>query len=250
VIYLGTLLYSLSVFIYRQSRPHLFMIFICAYGLGLYHYFMHRSAVTSYYVVVIPFIFVALFWIQALLRLLKQSWQKGAKIFLSVWALIALMTGYLFTYYPNSLNLSGFDWAPEKKFYSEQFDFSRDAALIDALTLPQEKVALISSFETKILIQANRRPFFYYFPMMESEHMQGDKWRGLYIHTYARLLRTLNQLKEERPNHIFIQSRLWEGPDAQHFENTHEAFRQLMTYIRLQYQFQSKGQYLTALKLI
>ena len=64
VAYVGTLLYSLGMFIYRQSRQHLFMVLVCVYGLGLYHYFIHRSGVTSYYMIVIPLIFVLLFWLQ------------------------------------------------------------------------------------------------------------------------------------------------------------------------------------------
>jgi len=249
VIYAGTLLYSLGVFLFRQSRSHLFMILICVYGLGLYHYFIHRSGVTSYDAVAIPLIFVLLFLIQALLRRCKERWQKGIKLFLCAWALAALTTSYLFTYYPNALNLSGFDWSPEKKFYAQNFDFSRDASLIDALTALKEPVALISSFETKILMQANRRPFFYYFPMMESELMQGDKLRGIYIHTYARLKRTLRQMQDERPSHIFIQTRLFKGIEAQSYENSHEGFKQLMAYIRLHYQYQAQGQYLTALTM-
>jgi len=250
VVYTGSLLYSLGVFLFRQSRPHLFMILICVYGLGLYHYFIHRSGVTSYYAVVVPLIFVLLFWLQALLRGCKKHWQKGIKLFLCVWALGALTTSYLFTYYPNSLNLSGFDWSTEKKFYAQNFDFSQDASLIDALTTLKEPVALISSFETKILMQADRRPFFYYFPMMESEHMQGDKLRGIYIHTHARLERTLRQLQDERPSHIFIQTRLFKGPEAQSYEDSHEGFKQLMAYIRMHYQYQAQGQYLTALRVI
>lgn len=248
VFYTGTLLYSMGTFIFRKSRPHLFLVLICVYGLGLYHYFIHRSGVNSFYAVVVPLIFVLLFWLQALLGCFKGYWQNGLKIILCVWALAALATSYLFTYYPNVLNLSGFDWAPEKKFYTEQFDFSQDASLIDSLTLPREPVALISSFETKILMQADRRPFFYYFPMMESEHMQGDKLRGIYLHTYARLARTLKQLQEEKPSHLFIQTRLFEGPQAQGYEDSHEAFKQLMAYIRKHYQFQAQGQWLTALR--
>jgi len=249
VAYLGTLLYSLSVFLFRQSRPHLFMVMVCIYGLGLYHYYIHRSGVSSYDAVVIPLIFVLLFWLQALLGRCHEHWQKVIKISLCAWALTALCTGYLFTYYPNAFNLSGFDWSPEKKFYDEGFDFSQDAFLIDGLTAPQEKVALITSFETKILMQAHRRPFFYYFPMMESEHMQGDKLRGIYLHTYARLEHTLRQLQEEKPVHVFIQTRLFEGPEAQSYEDSNEGFKQLMAYIRRHYQFQAQGHYLTALKL-
>ena len=250
VAYLGTLLYSLSLFVGRRSKPHLFMLLVSAYGLGLYHYFIHRSGVTSYYAVVIPLIFVLLFWAKAFLSLWEAKWQKGLGLFLCVWALVGLTTGYFFTYYPNVLNLSGYDWAPEKKFYAENFDFKWDAQLIDGLTKDKEPVALISSFETKIFMQANRPPFFYYFPMVESEHMQGEKLRGIYLHTYDRLARTLHQFQEKKPAYVFVQSRLYEGTEAKVYEDSHEGFKQLMAYIRLHYRYEAQGQYLTALKLI
>jgi hypothetical protein len=252
IAYMGTLLYSLGIFLFRKSRPHLFMILICIYGLGLYHYFIHRSAVTSYYAVVVPLIFVLLYWLQVLLGCCRENWQKGIKLFLCVWALTALTTGFLYLYYPNFLNLSAYDWSGEKKFYEEEFDFSQDALLIDSLTAPNEPVAVITSFETKILMQANRRPFFYYFPMMESQHMRADQetgWRNLYLHTYARLQQTLTQLQEQKPTHIFIETRLIKGPQAQSYEDSHEGFKVLMAYIRQHYQYPFQGQYLTALEL-
>ena len=249
VVYTGTLLYSIGMFLFRQSRPHLFMVLICIYGLGLEHYFIHRSGVTSYYAVIIPFIFVLLFWVKSLLSCLEPRWQIAIKIILCVWALTALTTSYLYMYYPNRLNLSGYDWSVEKRFYDQDFDFSQDASLIDRLTAPQDGVPLISSFETKILMQADRRPFFYYFPFMESEHMQGDKQRNFYPHTYLSLQKTFSQLQDEKPLHVFIQTRLFEGPQAQAYEDTHGGFKQLMDFIRQHYQYQSQGQYLTALKL-
>jgi len=249
VAYLGTLLYCLGVFLFRQSRQHLFMVLICVYGLGIYHYFIYRSAVTSYYVAVIPLIFVLMFWAQALLKLCKDHWQTGLKIILFIWVLTALSTSVLFTFYPNRLNLSSYDWTPENKYYVDNFDFKQDAMLIDSLTSPTQPVALISSFETKILIQANRRPFFYYFPLMESEHMDVEQKRGLHLYTYSRLKTTLDQLQNEMPSPIFIERRLIEASWAPSYEDNHLAFKQLMAFIRQHYQYQDRGQYLAAFKL-
>jgi len=85
--------------------------------------------------------------------------------------------------------------------------------------------------------------------MMESEHMQGDRLRGIYLHTYSRLEDTLKQLQDKRPSYIFVQTRLFKGPEAQAYEDSHQGFKQLMAYIRLYYQYEAQGQYLTALKL-
>jgi len=173
----------------------------------------------------------------------------GIKILLCVWAFTALLTGYWYAYYPSWVNLSGWNWAREEDYYKQAFDFRQDASMIDALTRPQEPVALISSFETKILMQADRRPFFYYFPLVESEQMQGEKLRGIYLHTYARLGRTLRQLDRQRPQHVFIQKRLFDGKQARDYEDSHEGFKILMTFIRERYRYQSEGPYLAALIL-
>jgi len=250
VAYLGTLLYSSGMLLFRQSRQHLFMVLVCVYGLGLYHYFIHRSAVNSYYAVAVPLVFVLLFWLQALLGCCNDHWKRRIKIILCVWALMALATRYLVTYYPNGRNWPGYDWSGEKKFYAQYFDFSQDASLIDALTTPYEPVVLISSFETKILMQANRRPFFYYFPLLGSQHMlQKERMNGTYLHTYARLNLTLRQLQDERPSHLFIQTNLYEWKEDPSYENSHSGLKQLLVYIRLHYQYQSRGQYLTVLRL-
>ena len=160
----------IGAFLYlrQMDTPQMFIVYVCVYGLGLYHYFVYRSAVTSYYVVCMPFIFVLCFWLQ---QILKPVPQQLRRIILSVLVFLtfgALMTGYLFTVYPNVLNLAGLDLTQEVAFYKKEFNFEKDAALIDRLTGPDERVALISSFETKILMQAHRKPFFYYFPMVVS----------------------------------------------------------------------------------
>jgi hypothetical protein len=248
ILYTWTFLYSLAMFFIRKSGPHMFILCVSVYGLGLYHYFVNRSAVTSYYAVITPFIFVMLFWGREIISQWPIAWQRGSKLFLCGWAFAALTTGYLFMFYPNVLNLSGNDWSNEKKFYEENFEFSRDAALIDDLTAPGQPVPLISSFETKILMQADRPPFFYIFPLMESEHMEAHQGRGTYILTYAQLEQILGQLREKRPEHIFIEARLFDGPDAEGYENSHEAFKQLMAFVRRNYQYQARGRYLEALK--
>ena len=46
--------------------------------------------------------------------------------------------------------------------------FTKDAQLIASLTAHSDEVPLISGFETEMLMQANRKPFFYYFPLFIS----------------------------------------------------------------------------------
>ena len=116
----GALLY-----LREMDEPQMFIVYLCVYGLGLYHYFIYRSGVTSYYVVCLPFVFVICFWIQQILRPLRGQLRR---IILSVMVVLtfgALVTGYLFTVYPNLLNLARLDFSKEIAFYKKNFILNR-----------------------------------------------------------------------------------------------------------------------------
>ena len=226
----------------------MFIVYVCVYGLGIYHYFVYRSAVTSYYVVCIPFVFVLCFWLQ---QILKPVSQQLRRIILSVLVLLtlgALMTGYLFTVYPNVLNLAGLDLSQEVAFYKKEFNFEQDAALIDRLTRPDEQVALISSFETKILMEADRKPFFYSFPMVFSEPMENLDFKGTDIITVDRMQKTLGQLENEKPAYVFIEKKLFLGQLPAAYYQHFQTLTILIRYLSEQYGPYDQGQYLLALK--
>ena len=243
VVYVWTLVHTGTLCFFRKSDwPHIVIAVICVYGLGLYHYFIHRSGVSSYYAVCVPLVMVICFWLKPLFS------SPGRAAVLAGSILTALITSHLFTYYPNILNLAGHDWAPEKEFYQRSFDFTQDADLIRRLTGAAEPVPLISSFETKILMQAGRKPFFYYFPLIESAHMRTDLFRGTYLHTRPRLEKTLRQLESSRPSHVFVEEKIWRGPGAALYQHQHQNLKLLLGYIRQNYEELDKGGYLVALK--
>ena len=91
------------VYLRQLDAPAMFIIYICVYGLGIYHYFVYRSAVTSYYVVCIPFVFVLCFWVQQIVKPLSQQWRRILLSILVVVTLGCLVTGYLFTVYPHGM---------------------------------------------------------------------------------------------------------------------------------------------------
>ena len=247
-VYVWTLITAGSLLILRRVKwENILLVVMCVYGLGLYHYFIHRSGVTSHYAVAMPLVLLICFGVSNVLSLLQEPVARVLKLLLPVLVGMALVTSYLFTYYPNILNLGGLDWSGEKKAYRESFDFSKDAALIKVLTRPGEKVALISSFETKILIQADRPPFFYYFPLIESAHMQSEEFRGTYLHTIGRLKKTVVQLQTQKPSHIFIEKKFL-GPLSAQFQSRHETLQQLLGFVREYYELEAEGLYLVALK--
>ena len=223
---------------------HIFAAVLCVYGLGLYHYFIHRSGVTSYYAVCVPLVLVICFWLSKPLG--QTPGLLRSEVILAMSVLFALLTSYLFTFYPNVLNLVGMDWKPEREFYQKEFNLADDADLVRRFTAPQERVALISSFETKILIQAGRAPFFYYSPLIESAHMASDEFRGTYLHTQARLDKTMGQLQERRPPYIFVERKLIKGALSQKYQNDHPTLKTLLDYVNAHYEAQAEGRYLTA----
>lgn len=241
VVYLATLLYGLfQLLVYKRGKEILLLIAVSVYGLGLYHYFIHRSGVNSYYAVAMPFVVIVFFWVSRILGALPQRY-NGLRLVLPVAAIALLMTTYLATYYPNLVRLSRLDFGPEKQYFKTNFDFDTDARLIIKYTKPQERVALISSFETKILMQANRPPLFYYFPLIESAQMTTGDVRNTYLHTHARIKKTIGQLDTRRPMYIFIEEKLL-GVQGQ------EGMSALTKYIKDYYQLVDKGQYVAAFK--
>jgi hypothetical protein len=236
------------VFLKKVSRTWLITAVIALYGLMLYHYFICRSAVSSYYVVCLPFVLVLCFWLNEIRIRLKPSVRPAAGAGLLLFALGALLTNNLFAYYPNALNLSGYDWRPETEFYQKEFHFSEDVALVRRLTRPDEPTALISSFETEILIEADRKPFFYYFPLITSRFMSAQFIGGTYLHTKDRMDKTLRQMEDRRPEHVFVEKRLFNHTLPEQFYQHFQTISLLMDYLHAHYTVDEQGQYLLALR--
>lgn len=251
VVYVWTLIIAAALcFLRRGMRENLFVLVVCVYGLGLYHYFIYRSAVTSYYVVCLPFVFIVCFWLSQLLASAKAALAVTVKAVLIAGVLGALLTGFLFMHYPNALNLSGLDWTGEKDTYRRQFDFTQDAALIGRLTSPQQKVPVIANSEVRILMQAGRKPFFYYFPVIESHvPVYGLAFTGTFLITASSMEKTLDQLSVQKPPYIFVEKQLLEGPEALKARAASETFRQLLDYVQNNYAAAEQGQHLVAMKL-
>ena len=239
-----------GAFLYlRQTEtPQTFIVYICVYGLGMYHYFVYRSAVTSYYVVSMPFVFVLCFWLQQILKPLTLQLRRTILSVLVLLTFGALVTGYLFTVYPNALNLARIDWTQEEAFYKKEFNFAPDAALIDRLTGTDDRVALVSSFEAKILMDADRKPFFYFFPMVWSEPMESLSFQGTEILTFDRMKKTLGSLENEKPVYVFIEKKLFLGQLPAAYYQHYQALTILIRYLAQRYAPYDQGQYLLALK--
>ncbi len=215
------------------------------YGLGLYHYYVHRSAVTSYLVVITPLLLLAADYLCVYLR--RYAAAPVIKRVLLGLAALMLLTNIFFIQFPNLFNGLGKDWRAQVQVYEAAVDFKVDARLIASLTAPHEKVALISSFETALLMQADRAPFFYYFPLMESSFFS-QPLRQSYMHTPKRTERLQAQFQQQPPKIIFIEQRLWQAYQQGRLV-PQAGLTALVSFIDKQYVVQEKGQYLLALGL-
>ena len=250
VVYIGTMIFVGTLCFLRQiDRKNIFAVVVCVYGLGLYHYFINRSAVSSYYAVGIPFVAVICYWFQIFSATFDRRVTNSIRLIALSVMVPALMTGYFMIYYPNVFNLAGDQqWEQEIQFYKKEFDLSRDAQLISRLTRADERVAVISSFETKLLMEAKRKPFYYYFPLVESNHMRMASFRGTYLHTHARMQKTLDQMETEKPTYVFIEQKLFKRHIRPEYFETFQTLEMLVGYLGEHYQPVEDGLFLVALK--
>lgn len=95
--YIFTLLFVGSLYYLRKvGKEHLMVIFLCVYGLILYHYYVNRTTITSCYSSgIMPYICIIFFWIQILIRRFWASWSKQIYLVLILVCFYALMTTHL-----------------------------------------------------------------------------------------------------------------------------------------------------------
>ncbi len=298
LMYALALLVAGSLYCWRKIGViHALTCAIIIYGLCLYHYYILRSADTSYDVVIMPLVMLLALGVY----LACGRWPGYAQVIKKVAvaaACFALLTNHYYLNYPHWLNFnkdaytrpwvpiamsdgSSFlnhhhrAWSPAVKlpvnslgeaderlmtaddfkddkafarFVLQEMDFSQDAALISRLTLPAERVAVISSFETKLLMQADRAPFFYYFPLVDSRPMHLRMWNMTALWTKARLSLTLTQLQEKKPNYIFMEKVFLSPQVPQAYQFLCPDLLVLIEYIRGGYQVEAEGKYLAAMR--
>lgn len=298
-VYLLTLLVvGTLLFLGKIHRRHMLVVFLCLYGLGTYHYYIARSAVTSYYVVAIPYVMILCFWIKVILDRFELQTQRHFKMVILAVCVWALWTNHNFLSYPNRLNfshnpltdplvaqpldkdrpyfnhlfrdynaqlkvpLNSLGESDEKfvresdfpsddslvAYYDQEGDFSVDADLIDRLTSPKEAVPLISSFEIKMLMQAKRRPYFYYFPLVISHPMRARNFVTISIYTTDQLNKVLDGLRKDRPPYIFMEKIFLTTPVPRYFYFYYPSFMLLRDYVLDHYTPDDYGQYLVAMK--
>lgn len=214
--YLITLVYVAALDFFRKTaKENAFVIALSIYGLSLFQYYVWRGSDVNYFVVCGPFILILIFW----LRELREKLQPSAKSFFSVAVLIGsvaiLGANENFSKCPNLLSGGHVHLEGNKIFMEKALSIDEDASLIKRLTRGEERVCLISSFATAILIEADRKPLFYSAPLLRSTfffdrqeaygsanffHKGDEDQRAIQVE--------MNRLIEYRPEYVFIEKRI------------------------------------------
>jgi hypothetical protein len=299
LVYVFTMLFVGTLCYLKKIRPqNIFVVVLCVYGLGIYHYYVSRSSITNFYVVGLPFFWVLCYWINIAWQAVVPAVRRRIGLVMVAAALYALMTNHMFIAYPNLLNWSRnpiidprvtqiptgrisyfshlFREYPDafklpvnslgetfeglftekdflsddevKAWYRQEFDFPEDAALIDRYVPPSQKAAVISSFEVKMLLQAKRKPFFYYFPLVNSRPLRMRNWVVGFFHSPDYLKNTMKQLEDEKPEYIFIE-KIFLSPNipAAYYYDSAEIMK-ILIYVYQNYTPMGSGRYLAVME--
>ena len=247
-VYLVTLTFAVVMsWLGKWEAENLLAAVIAVYGLLTFHYYIARSSVDSIPVVCIPCLLLLCFWFNHQhLRGVSGQWNYVVLV-LGVWSIVALFTTRAFIQYPNCLNLSGKTFNTERQKLKEQSPAAKDISLIARLTESNEKVCLMSSQETAILMNAHRRPFLYYFPFLFSRTFQMRDFGGTALFTRDRLKKTMDDLELKKPRYVFIEKKFLGGLPTIYYARF-EVLKVIVTYLQGKYVPFEMGEYLVALR--
>lgn len=135
-----------------------------------------------------------------------------------------------------------------KAYYARQTALPEDTALIRRLTSAGDRVALLSSFEVTLLNNADRKPFFYYFPLINSRPLTGRNFMVTEVLSYPQVQKILDQLETQKPPYIFME-RIFLTPQVpQAYFYDFPDLITLIRYVLSRYEPVEVGKYLVAMK--
>jgi hypothetical protein len=133
-------------------------------------------------------------------------------------------------------------------YYRTEGDFKQDAGMIQELTPPGARVPLISSFEVKILMQAGRAPFFYYFPLVNSRPMRMRNFLVSSLPIKEHTERTIRQLEEAKPEYVFMESILLNRDIPAAYRYDSAGMIAILEYVYRHYEPVRTGKFLVAMR--
>lgn len=209
---------------------------ICIYGLMIFVDYLAHPMIGFYGALIVPAILIMLWWLRQV--------NRGVLAGILLLAVGALLTNRLMLTYPNSIFQDQKRFARERIYYG-QFDtmLKASSSLIGQLTQENQKVALLSNFETVLLMQAQRQPLFKDFPVMVSG--LGSAPGGLNLKTKEQGLELINSLEEENALYVFVDQRLLALSDQALGDG---GLKTVLDYLRNHYQIYTRQGFLAALQ--
>jgi len=140
------------------------------------------------------------------------------------------------------------DDAALKAYYEKETSFPEDAALIRRLTPEGASAAVLSSFELLLLERADRKPFFYYYPLLNSVLMTGRIFMVTGLFSYPQVQKVIDQMETQKPEYVFME-RIFLTPQVPlNYFYDYPDLVTLIQYVRSKYEPVETGKYLAAMK--
>lgn len=135
-----------------------------------------------------------------------------------------------------------------KSYYAQQTSWPEDTALIRRLTPMGARAAVLSSFELLLLQRADRKPFFYYFPLINSRPLTVRNFMVTCLFSYPQLQKVLDQLEAQKPEYIFMERIFLTSQVPQAYFYEYDDLIVLLRYVFSKYKPAEVGKYLVAMK--
>ncbi len=230
------------------SREHIFVVVLALSGLCLYHHYAGRSDYFHLYAVTTPFFLIVAYLLKILFNRVESKTRRVLQGAFLGCLVVSVFFTKPFSDYPNVFRNMKSVFTEEGRFYQENSPAVEDVQLIRGLTLPADRVCLISSFEVAILISADRKPFFYYTPMINSKNFKMRDFWGTLIPTKERRDKNLGQLIEEKPTYVFIEKNLFAYGIPKIYYQRFPMLSVLVQYLHAYYEPAQEGRWLVALQ--
>ena len=137
-----------------------------------------------------------------------------------------------------------------KNYYAQQTAWPEDVALIRHLTPEGGKAAVLSSFEVLLLSEANRQPFFYYFPLINSRPLTVRTFMVTELLSYPQIQKVIDQLEAKKPSYIFMERIFLTSQVPQAYFYEFPDLIILLRYVLSHYEPTETGKYLVAMKRV
>jgi len=218
-------------------------IIFCIYGLMIFVDYLEHPAIGYYGSLMVPAILIMLWWLKQLLSSSTLLARRGIYVGGILLVTGALLTNRLMLIYPNSIFQNKDRFTSERMTF-EHFDaIEKSAALIRQLTQEDQRVVLLSNFETTILMQAHRQPLFRDFPVMFSS--SNNDPGGLKLQTKKQCLELIDSITDENALYVFVDQRLL-ALSPQVLGNS--GLGSVLGYLRNHYQIYAHQGFLVALQ--